>query len=180
MDFINSVCPCAGLSMLNRQREGNVSFLSSCCKILSNQLQFRLIFFFKSLSLSQSGRGADAAQNEWMLKSAEYVLSVVKPKVSVRSRKQHNFTLKSNFAFCPHTYHPQGVLGRKRASPLPRSGGVGGQTGGDRQGLRLLLLHGEDGQPAARVASEEGEDLLLLLALKRCPCCPCTTQHLQD
>ena len=25
MDFINSVCPCAGLSMLNRVKEGNVS-----------------------------------------------------------------------------------------------------------------------------------------------------------
>ena len=100
MDFINSVCPCAGLSMLNRQREGNVSFLSAFDKLLSTHLQFRLVFFIKSLSLSQCGqfrlvffikslslsqcgRGADAAQNVWMLKSAEYVLSVVKPKVSV-------------------------------------------------------------------------------------------------
>ena len=89
MDFINSVCPCAGLSMLNRQREGNVSFLSAFCKLLSNHLQFRLYFFFKSLSLFQSGRGADAAQNEWMLKSAEYVLSVVKPKVSVERKQFH-------------------------------------------------------------------------------------------
>ena len=83
MDFINSVCPCAGLSMLNRQREGNVSFLSAFDKLLSTHLQFRLVFFIKSLSLSQCGRGADAAQNVWMLKSAEYVFSVVKPKVSV-------------------------------------------------------------------------------------------------
>ena len=42
MDFINSVCPCAGLSMLNRTRDG------------------------------KAARGADAVQNAWMLKSAQY------------------------------------------------------------------------------------------------------------
>ena len=51
MDFINSVCPCAGLSMLNRTRDG------------------------------EAGRGADAVQNAWMLKSAQYVLARVRPKV---------------------------------------------------------------------------------------------------
>ena len=51
MDFINSVCPCAGLSMLNAMGKGKVS------------------------------RGASAAQNKWMLDSAEFVLGTVKPKV---------------------------------------------------------------------------------------------------
>lgn len=47
IDFINSVCPCAGLSMLNVSK----------------------------------ARGSDAVQNEWMLKSAEFTLSVIRPKV---------------------------------------------------------------------------------------------------
>ena len=52
IDFINSVCPCAGLSMLNVSRQG------------------------------QSARGSDAVQNEWMLRSAEFTLSKIKPKVN--------------------------------------------------------------------------------------------------
>eukprot|EP00092_Neocalanus_flemingeri_P029081 GFUD01031568.1.p1 GENE.GFUD01031568.1~~GFUD01031568.1.p1 ORF type:complete len:712 (-),score=175.54 GFUD01031568.1:182-2119(-) len=51
IDFVNSVCPCAGLSMLNVCRKG------------------------------QTARGSDAVQNDWMLKSAEFVLSYIKPKV---------------------------------------------------------------------------------------------------
>ena len=51
IDFVNSVCPCAGLSMLNTSVKG------------------------------PSGRGSDAKQNEWMLKSAEFVLGQVRPKV---------------------------------------------------------------------------------------------------
>eukprot|EP00092_Neocalanus_flemingeri_P036013 GFUD01039212.1.p1 GENE.GFUD01039212.1~~GFUD01039212.1.p1 ORF type:complete len:667 (+),score=167.98 GFUD01039212.1:101-2101(+) len=51
IDFINSVCPCAGLSMLNTASKG------------------------------PSGRGADAIQNEWMIKSAQFVLENVQPKV---------------------------------------------------------------------------------------------------
>ena len=51
IDFVNSVCPCAGLSMLNTSVKG------------------------------PSGRGSDAKQNEWMLKSAEFVLGEVRPKV---------------------------------------------------------------------------------------------------
>jgi len=50
IDFVNSVCPCAGLSMLNVSKTG------------------------------QSARGADAVQNDWMLKSAKFVLSSIKPK----------------------------------------------------------------------------------------------------
>ena len=51
IDFVNSVCPCAGLSMLNTSVKG------------------------------PSGRGSDAKQNEWMMKSAEFVLGQVRPKV---------------------------------------------------------------------------------------------------
>ena len=51
IDFVNSVCPCAGLSMLNTSVKG------------------------------PSGRGSDAQQNEWMMKSAEFVLDKVRPKV---------------------------------------------------------------------------------------------------
>jgi site-specific DNA-cytosine methylase len=52
VDFVSTVCPCAGLSMLNSSKD-------------------------------QSGksRGADAAQNDWMYKSAEFVLEKVQPKV---------------------------------------------------------------------------------------------------
>jgi len=50
IDFVNSVCPCAGLSMLNTQSTG------------------------------ASGRGS-GVQNEWMVKSAHFVLSQVQPKV---------------------------------------------------------------------------------------------------
>ena len=51
LDFINSVCPCAGLSMLNSSQS------------------------------SHKGRGADASQNKWMIESAEFVLGKIKPKV---------------------------------------------------------------------------------------------------
>ena len=51
IDYINSVCPCAGLSMLNRSKGAGV------------------------------GRGSDAEANKWMFKSAEYVLGKIKPKV---------------------------------------------------------------------------------------------------
>jgi site-specific DNA-cytosine methylase len=52
VDFVSTVCPCAGLSMLNSSKD-------------------------------QSGksRGGDAAQNDWMYKSAELVLEQVRPKV---------------------------------------------------------------------------------------------------
>jgi len=51
VDYINSVCPCAGLSMLNTSTaKGNK-------------------------------RGSDSAANKWMLDSSIYVLSKVRPKV---------------------------------------------------------------------------------------------------
>ena len=53
VDFVNSVCPCAGLSMLNSGGSSN----------------------------SEKGRGSDAIQNQWMYKSAEWVLDAVQPKV---------------------------------------------------------------------------------------------------
>jgi site-specific DNA-cytosine methylase len=52
VDFVSAVCPCAGLSMLNSNNGS-----------------------------SEKARGSDAAQNEWMYKSAELVLEHVKPKV---------------------------------------------------------------------------------------------------
>ena len=51
VDYINSVCPCAGLSMLNVSQAGGAA------------------------------RGADAEKNKWMFESAEYVLDRVKPRV---------------------------------------------------------------------------------------------------
>ena len=51
IDFVNSVCPCAGLSMLNTSVKG------------------------------PAGRGSDAKQNEWMMRSAEFVLEQIRPKV---------------------------------------------------------------------------------------------------
>ncbi len=51
VDFVNSVCPCAGLSQLN------------------------------SASGTAASRGSGATQNQWMYNSAEYVLENVKPKV---------------------------------------------------------------------------------------------------
>ena len=51
IDYINSVCPCAGLSRLNRSKGSGV------------------------------GPGSDAKANKWMFKSAEYVLGRIKPKV---------------------------------------------------------------------------------------------------
>ena len=53
LDFVNSVCPCAGLSMLNSSAiEGSIN-----------------------------KRGSDAAQNEWMYKSTRVILENYKPKV---------------------------------------------------------------------------------------------------
>jgi site-specific DNA-cytosine methylase len=52
LDFVSTTCPCAGLSMLNYSKgEGGKS------------------------------RGSDAAQNEWMYKSAKFVLGTLKPRV---------------------------------------------------------------------------------------------------
>ncbi len=51
VDYVNSVCPCAGLSLLN------------------------------SASGSSASRGADAVQNKWMYDSSNYILEHVKPKV---------------------------------------------------------------------------------------------------
>jgi site-specific DNA-cytosine methylase len=51
IDFVSTVCPCAGLSMLN------------------------------NASGSASARGSDASQNDWMYKSANWVLENIRPKV---------------------------------------------------------------------------------------------------
>ena len=51
LDFVSTVCPCAGLSMLNNS------------------------------SGSSSSRGSDAIQNDWMYKSANWVLENIRPKV---------------------------------------------------------------------------------------------------
>ena len=51
LDFVTSVCPCSGLSMLN------------CSKDLGR------------------GRGSDAGQNRWLIECAELVLGKIKPKV---------------------------------------------------------------------------------------------------
>ena len=51
LDFVNSVCPCAGLSMLNVSRKGDAA------------------------------RGSDAVQNQWMINSAKFTLGTIRPKV---------------------------------------------------------------------------------------------------
>lgn len=51
MDFVSTVCPCAGLSQLNSAKN------------------------------TAKGRGSDAVQNEWMYKTATLVLEQMKPKV---------------------------------------------------------------------------------------------------
>ena len=53
VDFVTAVCPCAGLSMMNTSKKEG----------------------------SASARGADAQQNQWMYKSAEFILENVKPRV---------------------------------------------------------------------------------------------------
>jgi len=53
VDFVSAVCPCAGLSMLNSNNNKE----------------------------AKAARGADAAQNDWMYKSARLVLEKVQPKV---------------------------------------------------------------------------------------------------
>lgn len=53
VDFVSSCAPCAGLSMLNSVSSGDSKFK----------------------------RGTDAIQNEWLYKSAEFVLDNIKPKV---------------------------------------------------------------------------------------------------
>jgi site-specific DNA-cytosine methylase len=52
LDFVSTTCPCAGLSMLNYSKNGG-----------------------------GKSRGSDAAQNEWMYRSAEFVLGTLKPRV---------------------------------------------------------------------------------------------------
>ena len=51
IDFVNSVCSCAGLSMLNVSRTG------------------------------KAARGSEAEQNRWMIDSADFILPKIQPKV---------------------------------------------------------------------------------------------------
>ena len=51
IDYVNSTCPCAGLSTLNSARG------------------------------TKNAHGSDATQNQWMYKSSEYVLNEIQPKV---------------------------------------------------------------------------------------------------
>lgn len=53
IDFVSAVCPCAGLSMMNASSKKD----------------------------SSGARGSDAAANDWMYKSAEFVLEKLQPKV---------------------------------------------------------------------------------------------------
>lgn len=53
VDFVSAVCPCAGLSMLNTMND----------------------------SKSSKSRGGDAEQNDWLYKSANYVLEKIRPRV---------------------------------------------------------------------------------------------------
>jgi len=53
VDFISAVCPCSGLSMMNASKKKG----------------------------SGGARGSDAKQNDWLYRSAEYVLENIKPKV---------------------------------------------------------------------------------------------------
>lgn len=53
IDFVSSVCPCAGLSMLNNSNSETSAY----------------------------SRGSDAVQNDWMYKSSEWVLENLEPKV---------------------------------------------------------------------------------------------------
>ena len=53
IDFVSSVCPCAGLSMLNNSNSAT----------------------------SAHARGSNAVQNDWMYKSSEWVLENLEPKV---------------------------------------------------------------------------------------------------
>ena len=51
LDFVTSVCPCAGLSMLNCSKDAG------------------------------RGRGSDSGQNRWLIECAELVLGKIRPKV---------------------------------------------------------------------------------------------------
>lgn len=53
IDFVTTVPPCAGLSMMNSSNKKD----------------------------SASARGSDAAQNEWLYKSSEFILETIKPRV---------------------------------------------------------------------------------------------------
>jgi len=53
VDFVNSTCPCAGLSMMNASSKAG----------------------------SSGARGSDAKQNEWMYKSTHFILENIRPRV---------------------------------------------------------------------------------------------------
>jgi site-specific DNA-cytosine methylase len=65
VDFMNAVCPCAGLSMLNASTKGK----------------------------SAMSRGSDAEQNKWMVNSTRFVLEHIKPKVLWGENAPALFTL---------------------------------------------------------------------------------------
>ena len=68
IDFVNSVCPCAGLSTLNTS-------------VKVNALLHVMSFHHAWCVQGPSGRGSGAQQNEWMVRSAEFVLRNIRPKV---------------------------------------------------------------------------------------------------
>ncbi len=63
IDFVSSVCPCAGLSMLNSSKDNG-----------------------------EKSRGEEAIQNQWMYKTASYVLSTIKPRVMFGENAPNLFT----------------------------------------------------------------------------------------
>ena len=75
VDFINSVCPCAGLSMLNT---------STAAGIAQKQREPTVLVLCPNTShFSSSGqkRGSDSKANQWMLDSSAFVLARIRPKV---------------------------------------------------------------------------------------------------
>ena len=64
VDFVSAVCPCSGLSLMNVSTNKD----------------------------SKYSRGSHAAQNEWMYKTAEFILEKTKPKVSFGENAPGLFT----------------------------------------------------------------------------------------
>ena len=149
VDFINSVCPCAGLSMLNT---------STAAGIAQKQREPTVLVLCPNTShFSSSGqkRGSDSKANQWMLDSSAFVLARIRPKVWL-----------PQYSIPTYPPVPTGALGRERARVVhPDRGGGGEQAQADRAHLWLLLLVDQDQHRAARHPPEEDQNLLLLLAI---------------
>ena len=150
VDFINSVCPCAGLSMLNT---------STAAGTAQKHREPTVLVMCPNTSHFSSPQGRNGVLTARQTSGCWTPLHLCWQGSGPRSDFH-------NIPFPTPPPVPTGALGRERSRLVhPDRGGGGEQAQADRPHLRLLLLVDQDQHGAARDPPEEDQNLLLLLAI---------------